>query len=113
MRKKVAHAVLLALLVVPSCLFAEQVNLATLRATVLDIEITNTSECFLQVTTGIDPFCVVVPEVGNDQCETIEVGDCMEISGQVMDGDPTISVLCPDIQVSGNTWLVVSPGQCD
>lgn len=105
-------AVVALLLLATPLLFAEPLNVATIRAVILDIENTNTHECFLLLTTGIDPFCAAIPEIGNAQCETLNIGDCIEIHGQIVDGLPP-SNLCPRMQISGITWALAAGSSCE
>ncbi|HEX3557016.1 MAG TPA: hypothetical protein VIA62_27645 [Thermoanaerobaculia bacterium] len=93
-----------------SAAFAGTVNTATLRGTVVDntqdcttCNLTQPHGCFLSITTGSDPIVVHIGVGTGDSCTGVAVDDCVEVTGEVVNGLTTVM----SYQIEATIWGTV------
>lgn len=121
MRSKILIVLLLAAACLATAANAAPVNVATVRGTV----ITNEPDCiacsfgvphgcYLSMQTGGEPFNVALPGgVDEDDCNLLEEGDCVEVTGEVSNVFLVSGFSMSSIQLLGTMWINAGTEACE
>jgi len=121
MRSKILVALLLAVACLATAANAAPINVATVRGTV----ITNEPDCilctfgpphgcYLSMQTGGEPFNVALPGgVDEDDCNLLEEGDCVEVTGEVSNVYLVSGFSMSSIQLLGTMWINAGTEACE
>jgi hypothetical protein len=121
MRSKILVALLLAVACLATAAHAAPFNVATVRGTV----ITNEPDCitcsfgvphgcYLSMQTGGEPFNVALPGgVDEEDCNALEEGDCIEVTGEVSNVYLVSGFSMSSIQLLGSMWSDAGTSACE
>jgi len=121
MRSKILVALLLAVACLATAANAAPINVATVRGTVVSNEpdcitcsLSTPHGCYLSMQTGIDPFNVALPPgVDEDDCASLQVGDCVQVTGEVVNLFLISGFSISSIQLAGSMWINAGISACE
>ena len=120
MRSKILIALLLAVACLATAANAAPINVATVRGTVISNEpdclfcSPGSHGCLISMQTGSDPFNVALPAgVDEDDCASLEEGDCVEITGEVVNVLLVSGFSMSSIQLAGTMWINAGASACE
>ena len=121
MRSKILIALLLAVACLATAASAAPINVATVRGTVISNEpdciycnLSTPHGCYLSMHTGGEPFSVALPAgVDEDDCALLVEGDCVEVTGEVMNIYLVSGFSMSSIQLAGTMWINAGTSACE
>jgi hypothetical protein len=121
MRSKILVALLLAVACLATAANAAPFNVATVRGTVITNEpdcilctVGPPHGCYLSMQTGGEPFNVALPGgVDEDDCNLLEEGDCVEVTGEVSNVYLVSGFSMSSIQLLGTMWINAGTEACE